>query len=387
MNTTYVFDKLLAQFVNPDIRGIASKGGTRSSKTWSTLQLLHIYASSVQSPVVISCVANTLPMVKRGMIRDFRSMLLAENAWDENRFNKTEGYYEYENGSIMEFFGCDNAGKVHGAARDILFVNEAQRVPKEVFRQMAVRTRLMLFVDFNPVKKFWAHDYFVGENMAEIVSTYRDNPYLTPEQVEEIESNRNDENWWRVFGEGETGGTEGLIFPEYEIVQDFPATAKFCLGMDFGFTGDPTAIVKVGFLDDVLYLQEIAYTPGLLNWDIATLLKSKGLHKVVTIADNQEAKSIAEISSLGCKIFPCIKGAGSIMSGIAQIKQFKKICVVVGSRGITDELDTYSYVLDRMTGLYDVTEAIDDHNHAMDATRYAVEYLIAKYKPGRSRKS
>ena len=157
--------------------------------------------------------------------------------------------------------------------------------------------------------------------------------------------------------------------------------------MDFGFTGDPTAIVKVGFLDDVLYLQEIAYTPGLLNWDIATLLKSKGLHKVVTIADSAEQKSIAEISSLGCKIFPCIKGAGSIMSGIAQIKQFKKICVVVGSRGITDELDTYSYVLDRMTGLYDVTEAIDDHNHAMDATRYAVEYLIAKYKPGRSRKS
>ena len=114
MNTTYVFDKLLAQFVNPNIRGIASKGGTRSSKTWSTLQLLHIYASSVQSPVVISCVANTLPMVKRGMIRDFRSMLAAENAWDENRFNKTEGYYEYENGSIIEFFGCDNAGKVHG---------------------------------------------------------------------------------------------------------------------------------------------------------------------------------------------------------------------------------------------------------------------------------
>ena len=145
------------------------------------------------------------------------------------------------------------------------------------------------------------------------------------------------------------------------------------------------AIVKVGFVGDVLYLQEIAYTPGLLNWDIANLLKSKGLHKVITVADIAEQKSIAEISRLGCKVIPCIKGRGSIMAGIAQIKQFKKICVVVGSRGITDELDTYSYVLDRMTGLYDTTEAIDDHNHAMDATRYAVDFLITKYKPGKAR--
>lgn len=385
MKTTYVFDKLLAAAVDPNIRGVSSRGGTRSSKTWSMLQLIYLMATQSETPLLISCVTDTLPGVKRGMFRDFKRMLQDEGVWEEKRMQYTEMIYTTENGSQIEFFGCENSAKVFGPARDILFVNEAQRVPKEVFRQMAVRTRLMLFVDFNPVKKFWAHDYFTGDNMVEIVSTYRDNPYLTPEQVEEIESNKSDANWWRVFGEGETGGTEGLIFPEYELVQDFPADAKYCLGMDFGFTGDPTAIVKVGFVGDVLYLQEIAYTPGLLNWDIANLLKSKGLHKVITVADIAEQKSIAEISRLGCKVIPCIKGRGSIMAGIAQIKQFKRICVVVGSRGITDELDTYSYVLDRMTGLYDTTEAIDDHNHAMDATRYAVDFLITKYKPGKAR--
>lgn len=62
-------------------------------------------------------------MVKRGMLRDFKAMVAAEGYWDENKFNKTESTYEYPNGTIVEFFSCDNAGKVHGPARDILFVN------------------------------------------------------------------------------------------------------------------------------------------------------------------------------------------------------------------------------------------------------------------------
>ena len=250
---------------------------------------------------------------------------------------------------------------------------------------MAVRTRLMLYVDFNPVKKFWAHDYFKGPGMVEIVSTYKDNPYLTPEQIEEIERNKADENWWRIFGLGETGGTEGLVYPEYDIVPEFPANCKWCLGLDFGFSGDPTVIVKVGFDKDDLYVQEIAYSTGLLNWDIANVLRKNGLHKVTTIADNQEAKSIAEISRLGCRIFPCIKGKGSIMAGISQVKQFK-MHIVQGSRGIQDEADNYSYVFDKMTGLYDTNEAVDENNHAMDAIRYATEFLIAKYRPGKKQR-
>lgn len=383
MKVTHVFEKLLAATVDPDVRGVSSRGGTRSSKTWSMLQLLYIMADQSETPMLISCVTDTLPAVKRGMYRDFKRMLQDEGLWNEKQMNLTDLVYSFPNGSQIEFFGCENSAKVFGPARDVLFINEAQRVPKEVYRQMAVRTRFMTFIDFNPVRKFWAHEMFNGPGMVEIVSTYKDNPYLTPEQVEEIERNRTDANWWRIFGEGETGGTEGLIYPDYDIVPEFPDGCKWCLGLDFGFTGDPTAIEKVGFIGNDLYIQEIAYSTGLLNWDIANVLRSSGLHKATTIADNQEAKSIAEISKLGCRIFPCLKGRGSIMAGISQVKQFR-MHIVQGSRGVQDEADSYSYALDRMTGLYDTTEAVDENNHAMDAVRYAVDYLIAKYRPGKS---
>ena len=153
MNVTFTFEKLLAAFVNPRIRGVASKGGTRSGKTWAVMQLLHLLCKQTDKPLIVSCVAATLPMVKRGMQRDFKTMLLAENDWEEERFNKSEGTYTYPNGSMIEFFGVDNASKVHGSARDVLFVNEAQSVPREIFRQLDIRTRKKVIIDFNPVRK------------------------------------------------------------------------------------------------------------------------------------------------------------------------------------------------------------------------------------------
>ena len=129
MNCTYVFNKMIDHFVDPNIRGIASKGGTRSSKTWSVLQLLYLVARESPDPLMISCVTDTLPAVKRGMFRDFQNMLLDEGLWDENALNKSDMIYTVKPGVCIEFFGCDNASKVHGTARDILFINEAYARP------------------------------------------------------------------------------------------------------------------------------------------------------------------------------------------------------------------------------------------------------------------
>ena len=224
MNVTYTFEKLLAAFVDPRIRGVASKGGTRSGKTWATLQMLHLLCSNAEKPLIVSCVAATLPMVKRGMQRDFKQMLATEGVWDENAFNKSEWCYTYPNGCMIEFFGVDNASKVHGPARDILFVNEAQGIPREIFRQLDIRTRKKVIIDFNPVRKFWGETEFVGDRYVTIHSTYKDNPYLTKEQVGAIEKNKHDANWWRVYGEGETGGVEGNVYPSYEVIDELPET-------------------------------------------------------------------------------------------------------------------------------------------------------------------
>lgn len=380
MNVTYVFEKLLAAFVNPRIRGIASKGGTRSSKTWSTLQLLHLLCVNSEKPLVISCVAATLPMVKRGMLRDYKQMLLAENEWDENAFNKSDCTYTYANGCMIEFFGVDNASKVHGPARDILFVNEAQTIPREIFRQLDIRTRKKVIIDFNPVRKFWGETEFVGDRYLTIHSTYKDNPYLSAEQVSAIEKNQNDANWWRVYGEGETGGVEGNVYPEYEVIEDMPETfTGRCLGLDFGFVNDPTAIVDIRFQGWDLYVDLLCYETGLLNANIAEYLTVNGINRIVTVCDNAEQKSIVELQQKRVKAMPCIKGRGSVAGGIAQVKQFK-LHITKRSVKLLDELDNYKWIKDEATDTY-TNEPIDAWNHALDAMRYGVDYLIRKYRP------
>lgn len=380
MNVTYVFEKLLAAFVDPRIRGVASKGGTRSSKTWSTLQLLHLLSVNAEKPLVISCVAATLPMVKRGMQRDFKQMLLAENEWVEDSFNKSEGTYTYDNGCMIEFFGVDNASKVHGSARDILFVNEAQTIPREIFRQLDIRTRKKVIIDFNPVRKFWGETEFVGDRYITIHSTYKDNPYLSEEQVSAIEKNMNDANWWRIYGEGETGGVEGNVYPDYEVIEDMPETfTGRCLGLDFGFVNDPTAIVDIRFQGWDLYVDLLCYETGLLNANIAEYLTVNGINRVVTVCDNAEQKSIVELQQKRVKAMPCIKGRGSVAGGIAQVKQFK-LHITKRSVKLLDELDNYKWIKDEATDTY-TNEPIDAWNHALDALRYGVDYLIRKYRP------
>ena len=380
MNVTYVFEKLLAAFVNPKIRGIASKGGTRSSKTWSTLQLLHLVCVNSEKPLVISCVAATLPMVKRGMMRDFKQMLITESEWDENAFNKSECTYTYPNGCIIEFFGVDNASKVHGSARDILFVNEAQTIPREIFRQLDIRTRKKVIIDFNPVRKFWGETEFVGDRYITIHSTYKDNPYLSKEQVGAIEKNKEDANWWRIYGEGETGGVEGNVYPSYEVIDEMPETfTGRCLGLDFGFVNDPTAIVDIRFQGWDLYVDLLCYETGLLNASIADYLTSNMLHRLITVCDNAEQKSIVELQQRRIKAIPCVKGRGSVAGGIAQVKQFK-LHVTKRSVKLLDELDNYKWIKDESTDTY-TNEAIDAWNHALDALRYGVDYLIRRYRP------
>lgn len=380
MNVTYTFEKLLAAFVDPKIRGVASKGGTRSGKTWATLQMLHLLCSNSEKPLIVSCVAATLPMVKRGMQRDFKQMLVTEGVWDENAFNKSEGCYTYPNGCMIEFFGVDNASKVHGPARDILFVNEAQSIPREIFRQLDIRTRKKVIIDFNPVRKFWGETEFVGERYVTIHSTYKDNPYLTKEQVGAIEKNRHDANWWRVYGEGETGGVEGNVYPSYEVIDELPETyTGRCLGLDFGFVNDPTAIVDIRFEGWDLYVDLLCYETGLLNSAIADYLTGQGLNRVVTVCDSAEQKSIVELQQRRIKAIPCVKGRGSISAGIAQVSQFK-LHITKRSVKMLDELDNYKWIKDESTDTY-TNEPIDAWNHSLDALRYGVDYLIRKYRP------
>ena len=233
---TRVYYALRDALADPSVRYVDNAGGTRSGKTFSTLQVLCEIAKGSRD-LLISVVSETMPHLKRGAIRDFKAILADE--WDDNAWNKSESVYTFPSGSIIEFFSADQPGKVHGPARDILFINEANHLDYDTARQLLVRTRLFAIFDYNPTHTFWVHENIAPrENCRSIHSTYKDNDYLTAEQVAEIESNKNDANWWRVYGEGKVGQLEGLIFPDFELCDTMPDAAglREVYGMDFGFT-------------------------------------------------------------------------------------------------------------------------------------------------------
>lgn len=362
---------------------IANKGGARSSKTYSLLQLLLLIAIKSPSPLLISVVSESLPHLKKGAMRDFASIIEGENLreWRDYCYNRTDNVYKFGKSKI-EFFSADTPGKVHGPQRDILFINEANHIPFEVYRQLAIRTSKTIFLDWNPASEFWFEDEGVAyRSDTEVIhSTYKDNDFLSPAQVKEIEANKANANWWRVYGLGLTGTREGLIITNWEPVgADFwPKSFKRTfVGVDFGFTNDPTGILTVSLADGELWVSEFCYQTGLTNPEIARLIKEKGLANFEAVADSAEMKSIAELRAFGIKVEPAIKGADSILNGI-QILQRYKINVHEDSLNIIREFRNYEWKKDRISGKT-LNEPIDAFNHLIDPLRYvAINKLSAK---------
>ena len=225
MRTTRTFEKLCVA-LGERPRYIDSRGGARSGKTVSALQLFVILAVNDKTPTINSVVSESLPHLKRGAIRDFQNLMREERLWDEKAWNKTDYIYTFKNGSIIEFFGADVPGKLQGPARDRLFINEANRIAWESARQLMVRTAGLVIYDYNPSSPFWGTDEIPKRDRYALVhTTYLDNDFLPAEVRREIEANRDTGNWWRVYGLGLIGQVEGQVF-DFRIVDDMPEMAE-----------------------------------------------------------------------------------------------------------------------------------------------------------------
>lgn len=381
MKTTSVFAKNIEAY-NKGYRYLCNKGSTRSSKTYSLSQLLYLIARQSKKPLLISVVSETMPHLKRGCIRDFQNMLQEEGVWRDKSWNATDKVYKVGKSKI-EFFSADSPDKVRGPARDILFCNECNNIPYETIRQLAVRTRKTIFLDYNPVEEFWIDSEILPRQDAILIhSTYKDNEYLSDEQVKEIEANKHDINWWNVYGLGITGSREGLCIKEWEQVEELPKTYKGrWLGIDFGFTNDPTGIVDVYLSNGELWLDEVTYDRGLTNPKIAQLIKGLKLSHLTAVCDSAEPKSIQELKDAGIKAEESYKGKDSIKNGIDTLNRYR-IHVTKRSVNLIKELRTYKYKQDA-NGKY-TNEPIDKFNHLIDPVRYVASRklgVVKKRKP------
>lgn len=359
-------------------RYISNCGGTRSTKTYSTLQFLYflIPAADGQGDIT-SVVSETLPHLKKGAIRDFENIvghpLLGDRHW-----NETSKVYTFDNGARLEFFSADSPQKVHGSQRKRLFVNEANHVPYEIYRQLAIRTSSIIFIDYNPASQCWIQEKVESkENCVRIHSTYKDNPFLTDLQIREIEDQRTDKNWWKVYGEGLVGTLDGLIY-DFEQIDQLPPADNLTEihGMDFGFTNDPTARVQV--LADhkrkILYVRERCYETHMQNKHIVADLQADGVDRNTPIyADCAEPKSIADIQDAGFNVIACSKDApvrSDKLKFQLQWMQGWKLYVTKDSLNLITELRNYTWAKDRDGN--PLNEPIDKFNHLLDALRYAV---------------
>ena len=387
METTRVFDEI-ARAYRDGLRGVDSRGGTRSAKTYSALQFLVFLAVALTAKKLISVVSETLPHLKKGAIRDFERILqdegiIAGTLKDDPRWNATDCTFAFASGTIIEFFSCDSPLRVHGPSRDILFINEGQNIRWETANQLMIRTSEFVIVDYNPTHEFWAHTELATDaRYRTIVSTYKDNRFLTQAQIGDIEKGKKNANWWRVYGLGLTGQLEGVIY-QFKQIDTMPDNAGLVRigGLDYGFTNSKSAGVYI--LADkrkrILYLDEMFYGLGMLNRDIAAALAAYGFPKKGPrlYADCAEPKSNAELKLYGYNIWASDKSK-EIVDQIAWLSQWD-ICVTKRSVNMIHEFRNYLWDTDRDGNR--LNQPIKDFDHAMDAMRYAAFGQLADFSP------
>jgi phage terminase large subunit len=365
------------------------QGGTSASKTFSILSVLIIRATTKRTE--ISIVGETIPHLRRGAIRDFIKIMIAKRIFVPARWNKTLLTYTFGNGSTIEFFSADQEAKLRGARRQVLFVNEANNIEFEAYHQLAIRTSETIYIDFNPVSEFWAHTEVLKEPDSElVVLTYRDNEALAQSIKDDIEAARIKAetstywaNWYKVYGLGEVGSLQGVVFDDWQQVDgiDFAGDKLVAIGLDWGYTNDPTAVVAVYKRGSAILLHELLYQNGLTNQDIAEHLRKLGIGRSwPIIADSAEPKSIEEVHRLGFNIHPATKGADSIRNSIDILKR-QPILVTRESTNLIKELRNYTWDTDRTGASLGVP--IDRYNHAIDAVRYVALMKLGVHNSGR----
>jgi phage terminase large subunit len=356
-------------------RLIINQGGQGSSKTFSILQVIYNALLSNQKYKTTFC-SYALPHLKQGVISDFDNIL---NSFGENlgeiKSSPAQPVYHIGKSEINCYGVEGNLAMAHGPRRDILFINECNRkITYEVFDQLFSRSRIT-FLDFNPDQEFWLHEKILPNFPHVLIkSNFSDNPYLPEGELQNILMKKDKpgfENWWRVYGLGELGKLEGVVFSNWNY-GDFDTSLSFGYGLDFGFYPDPDAMVKVA-IDQKrkrIYVKECFYQTNQLVEDLKNnVLLHVGRNDLI-VADSASPRMIAELKRQ-FNIRGVIKTAGSVNEGI-RILQDYEIIIDPDSPNLSKELNNYIWS-DKKAGI-----PIDAFNHLIDPLRYYAMTQLSK---------
>ena len=264
---------------------------------------------------------------------------------------------------------------------NIIWMEEATEFTYEDFVTLKLRLstptyefmRNKIFLSFNPIDEYhWIKTKIVDEKTEDFVdihSNYLYNPFLARDYVQTIEMIQyQDPNYWRIFGEGEWGKLENVIYNNWSIVPYLPEGEKI-FGLDFGFV-NPTALVQLNVDGFEVGVQQKIYRTGLTNQDLI-----RELHSIMTkeekeqcpiYADSAEPQRIEELNREGFWVIPANK---SVKDGIDYVKRCR-MRITNDSDNIIKEIRGYSHKTDKNGRVLE--EPVKFNDHGLDAIRYGL---------------
>lgn len=393
MDVTPVFEK------NYDAteKIVINRGGTRSSKTYSIAQLSALWLMTGCYGDNQFCHVGTWSTVRKyrttldnTVVKDFEEILNNNDYYKQVEHNKTKKTYSFDK-RVVQFIGADDEQKLRGSKQNILYCNEANELNyRKEFFQLLIRTENKIYLDFNPDDEdVWINTELEQKRKQQeqdvnvIVSNYKHNTYLPQSLVQEIELlEKTDKAFWQIYGLGEYGKIEGLIYEKgYELCDSIDSRIPIvAIGIDFGYSTSPAAIVEVRRDGNKLYFREILYRTGYNNREIFEAIKQQKIDtRTKFIADSAEPKTIDELYSFGLNIHAAKKGKDSVNNGIDILRRFDFV-VQSDSSNIIKELKSYKWEIDRngnRTG-----KPIKMFDHALDAIRYVALNELAQSNKG-----
>lgn len=363
LQTNKVFELLM----DSKKRITVMQGGSRSGKTYNIL-IWFIVKLLQENGKTLTIVRQSLPSIKGTVLRDFIDILGRLGIYDENNHNKTDQIYEM-NGNIIEFVSADQPQKIRGRARDYLFCNEANELSYDAWMQLIMRTEGKIVIDYNPSDvSSWIYDMVIPRDDADFyITTFRDNPFLPKELIMELERMKDaDPNYWQVYGLGERGLSQDLIYTHYKTTENFPEDGEVVYGLDFGFNV-PSAMVKVVFKEGIAFVKEMLYEAKLTTNDLIDRLKAMELSRYDEIyCDAAEPKTIEELVRNGFNAKPANK---DVTEGIRCVKG-TPLTIHQDSVNLLKELKSYRWKTDRNGNKLD--QPVKFNDHIADAMRYGI---------------
>lgn len=368
--------------INEGYRYIFLRGSTRSGKSIASLQ--YIIVECLKTPNTNATIARaTAVSLKNTIIVDFKEIMESMDLWDKGTFNKVDNTFIFPNESIIRFVGMDDTtSRLKGMKSDIVMIDEINSVELSSFEQINIRTQKWLLLPYNPelTPDHWILKYEERDDSKLLISNWRQNPFLDERTKKAImDLKLTDPDLYEIYSEGRIVEPKEKILPPIKTYKELPKNIRYTYyGIDWGYSIDPTAVIKVSVLDKDLYVEEILYEKGLTNEDLIFILKEKGFNRDMDIVgDSSEPKTIETFKRGGLRVVPIKKGSGSVLYGIQKMKTYN-IHINETSTNIINEWNNYKFKRDRSGNL---TNQMVGSDHALDSLRYVVlNYLDTKPK-------